>query len=370
MRLGHFRTVWPSIFLASFLLAWAAPAQTFPEGFSRIDAVRELSDGRTLAFDGLEKRLLVLDWATGRVRDIGRRGDGPSEYQNATQLVPLPGDSTVLVDGLTRRWLLLHRDSILATLPQEQSLFLTQFFSPVFGGDADGHVIVTAAIPWTGSGERAIYSRNPAYADSLLVLRLKRDSRRIDTLTGLRGRPWGGVATFTRGRGREQMTYSARNPLAAPEQAIMLEDGTVAVARQHPFRIEFIARDGRRRLGPVIDSVRILASSRERQAAIAREWSFVPPPLPTEAEFGGWPDLVPSFPADALFYVPGNRLAVRRQPSVAAPQERIDVVDANGLRITQVRLSPGERVKAFGVRHVYLVRTDDDGFSILSRREW
>lgn len=364
----------PSVIAIVLLAAGVAvarplPAQAFPEPFSGVPAVRELSDGRTLAFDWKEKRLMVLDWSSGQVRDIGRVGDGPGEYQGGRQLLALPGDTTALVDPIIRRWVLLHRDRVLATLTPEQSLHLMQFFSPPLGADAEGQVLVVAAVPWTGPGERAVLSRMPQWAESLLVLRLRREGGRIDTVAGLRGRPWG-ASRFTRGSGRERMAYTASNPLSAPEQALMLEDGTVVVARQHPFRLEVIARDGSRHIGPILDSTRLVASPRERQAAIARSWAHVGPPPLTEADFEGWPELVPHFPMDALLHVPGNRVAVRRQRSAAFPLERIDIVDASGHRIRQVHLRDGESVVAFGRRHMYVVHTDGEGFTILSRREW
>lgn len=370
MRITAIPTVLEFAFLSAGLaVAHPAVAQAFPEEFSEIRAVRELSDGRTLAFDGKERRLMLLDWNTGTARDIGRVGNGPGEYQSGSQLLAMPGDTTALVDGIARRWVLIHRDRVLGTLPPEQSLHLMQFFSRMLGVDAEGRVLVVAAIPWQGPGERAVYSRMPHYAESLLVLRLRRDGGRIDTLTGLRGRPWG-ATTFTHGRGRNAMTYGANNPLSAPEQALMLDDGTVVIARQHPYRLEIIARDGTRALGPVLDSARVRPSAAERRAAIARQWAFAGPPLPEEANFQGWPELMPSFPSDALLHVPGNRVAVLRQQTVAFPLERIDILDAGGQRIKQVQLAEGESVVAFGRRHIYVTRTDEDGFTVLIRREW
>lgn len=354
---------------ASLLFASPAASQSFPEEFSEIRSLRELSDGRTLAFDGKENRLMLLDWDAGTSRTISRVGNGPGEYRSVSQLLSMPGDTTALVDGTARRWVLMHRDRIVGTLPQEQSLHLMQFFSRMLGADGAGRVLVVASIPWSGTGERAVLSRMPQNAESLLVLRLRRDSGRIDTLAGLRGRPWG-ATTFTHGSGRTAVTYQATNPLSAPEQALMLDDGTVVIARQHPFRLEIIAPNGSRRLGPILDSARVRTSPAERRAAIARKWAFAGPPLPEEARFQGWPDLVPAFPVDALLPVPGNRLAVRRQQTVAFPLERIDILDAGGQRLRQVQLAAGESLVAVGRRHVYLTRTDEDGLTILMRREW
>jgi hypothetical protein len=359
-------------FLASaILLACAAPiaAQTFPAEFSSIGAVRELSDGRTLVTDWREKRLVVLDWGAGSTRDIGRVGDGPGEYQSLSQLVALPADSTILIDGSSRRWTLYVGDRLHSTLPPEVVLHLSQFSSPALGADGRGHVLLNAAVPSQGQGERAELSRMPSYAESLLVLRASRGSTRIDTLAGIRGRPWG-VTKISYGTSSRRMMYAANNPLSAPEQALLLPDGSVAIARQDPFRVQWITPGGLRRLGPVLDSTTARVTARDRAAAITRAWpNPMTPPL-AETDFAGWPERMPAFPVEALLHVPSNRLAIRRQVSVAAPNERVDVVASDGRLVKRIQLLPGERAVAFGARHIYVTRTDEDGFVILSRREW
>lgn len=354
---------------SALAVATTLPAQTLPVEFTSVGAVRELSDGRTLITDPREKRLLVADWSTGRVRDIGRTGDGPGEYRSLSQLLALPADTTAVIDAVARRWILYVGDRMLASVAPERALHLFQFFSPALGADAHGNVLMVAALPWQGVGERSVLTRMPTFAESLLVVRLSRGSSRIDTLAGLRGRPWG-ASTFTRGVGSQRMTYTASNPLSAPEQALLFPDGSVVVARQHPFRVEWIAPDGRRRHGPVLDSASMRATPRERAAAIARAWPDAGAPPLTEADFAGWPELVPSFPSDALLHVPGNRLGVRRQRTATTPHERIDIVDGEGRLAKRLQLSAGEKVVAFGARHAYVARTDEDGLVHLSRREW
>ena len=68
------------------------------ESFSLIKGFRELSDGRILVTDWTEERVTVLDLVSGDARDLGRVGGGPSEFRLPSQLIPLPGDSTLLVD--------------------------------------------------------------------------------------------------------------------------------------------------------------------------------------------------------------------------------------------------------------------------------
>lgn len=53
---------------------------THPHEFTSITSMRELPDGRVIVTDGRERQLLVLDFATGESREIGRKGSGPNEY--------------------------------------------------------------------------------------------------------------------------------------------------------------------------------------------------------------------------------------------------------------------------------------------------
>ena len=71
---------------------------SFPEPFTSVAGLRELSDGRILIADRTEKHVSFIDFATGSMREIGRVGEGPGEYQSPGGLVALPDDYTLLLD--------------------------------------------------------------------------------------------------------------------------------------------------------------------------------------------------------------------------------------------------------------------------------
>ena len=60
--------------------------------------MRELPDGRVLVADPLGGELYAVDMDAGTRTVVGRRGQGPGEYQQPDAVWPLPGDSTLLVD--------------------------------------------------------------------------------------------------------------------------------------------------------------------------------------------------------------------------------------------------------------------------------
>ena len=67
-----------------------APEKTFPEDFTQIRGVRELSDGRVIVSDRLDKGVVVADFTRGTMLKIGRTGSGPAEYRLPTGLSAMP----------------------------------------------------------------------------------------------------------------------------------------------------------------------------------------------------------------------------------------------------------------------------------------
>jgi hypothetical protein len=72
----------------------------------------ELRDGRVLLHDAGEKRLMVVDFATGEIADVAREGAGPKEFRSALALLRAPSDSVWLYDLLQSRVLVLGPDGV------------------------------------------------------------------------------------------------------------------------------------------------------------------------------------------------------------------------------------------------------------------
>jgi len=96
----------PLLFALATLAAQAPQPRRLASDLSRVSAARELSDGTVLFTDTQERSLFAV--ANGRPpQKIGRDGDGPFEYRQPARLVALGGDTTLVVDGSSRRWLML-----------------------------------------------------------------------------------------------------------------------------------------------------------------------------------------------------------------------------------------------------------------------
>ncbi|HEX7121712.1 MAG TPA: hypothetical protein VF178_05015, partial [Gemmatimonadaceae bacterium] len=157
-------------------VALPAPNAELDVEFTRVVGVRELSDGRALVADAGEKRLMVVDWAAGSARQLGREGQGPGEYASLGRLLALGGDSTLVVDFQAGRWLLLHHDSTATTVAAESPAIRGGARFPL-GADTSGFVYASQLFG-ANMGRGAL----PMRVDSSLLVRISRRDGTADTL--------------------------------------------------------------------------------------------------------------------------------------------------------------------------------------------
>jgi hypothetical protein len=86
----------------------AKPDAEFSEPFTQIAGIRELKDGRVVTIDPRDKVIQVVDFRSGSATKLGREGAGPGEYGLPLRLLPLPNDTSGVVDMLNNRILLIN----------------------------------------------------------------------------------------------------------------------------------------------------------------------------------------------------------------------------------------------------------------------
>jgi hypothetical protein len=326
--------------------------------FTQVTSVRELSDGSVLVADRAERRLVLLDWATGSVTEIGRTGDGPGEFRNILQLQALANDSTLVVDDSRRRWLLLNGSRAVATLQAPERLNESVGVQ-LHGVDSRGYVLGVQGFFWSGgSPVPDRYS-----ADSLLVIRAHRSRHVIDTIARIRGRGESNAASAR----RPGVTRTPRNPLPLEDQALLFSDGWIALAFADPYQVAWYTPEGRLIRGKPLPFARIGLDTREKCAALkranrnSRSFECRPEVVPN------WPPFVPAFVPDALLPLPDGRLAVHRMPSAGASMTMYDIIDRSGSLSLRLSLAENERIAGFGGNWVYVVLTAEDGIQRLRR---
>jgi len=332
------------------------------EEFTRLAAVRELEDGRVILADGRDLRLMVADFRAGRVEQISRTGSGPNEYKALSQLWPIGRDSTLVPDANNRRWLFLVGARAAGTTPPDAPAVRTAS-GGLYGADQAGHVLVT------NYDRRGSQDPTAGYGDSLLLLRVERSSGHADTIARLR--PINAQMFITRDRAGQPTSVDVRlPPWAAGEQALMFDDGWIAVARLDPYRVEWRSADGRAVRGAALPFTPIRADDREKRAYMSGYASVTARPVRDPNTRDDWPATLPPFTRDALLASSDGRLLVRRPRTAASNATQYDVVDRRGVLVLQLTMPVNEFIVGFGAKSAYVVVTDDDGIQRIERHSW
>jgi hypothetical protein len=336
--------------------------------FERITAVRELPDGALLVVDRGSNALWHLRAVRAQPQRVGRIGSGPAEYRTVGDLWPLAGDTSLLTDQYTGRWLLLVGDRIVRTISESRPGNLA------VRGTTEGVESAGFVVALRGYRFRPGAPRLEALADSNVVVRASLHDARIDTIAVLAGLGADGLVSIP-ARGERPSLFMPFNPLAAAEQVLMQPDGWLAVVRLAPYRVHWRRPDDSWQLGPPLAEPRRLVTKDEQCAAIARlveaSWMRCDP-----SEWKGWPSEVPPvlwqtrIREPTLTSLPLGRLAIARIPALSDRRRPYDIVDRRGHRVGTLTLALGEVLVGSSARYAYVAYTDDDGLQTLRRYDW
>ncbi len=356
----------------------------FSEPFTSVAGLRELSDGRILIADRTEKHVSFIDFATGAIRQIGRVGEGPSEYQSPGGLVALPDDYTLLLDLANLRLTRIAPDGKLE-MESWPMLSPNGLIRPS-AADAQGRLFYSAS-----GGMRIALAGGGAAppSDSIPIMRWDPATDMTDTVGTFyspsgtsRG---GGNVSFSSGRSGRVSLAGFRQQSFSPRDAwTALPDGGVAVARATTYRMDWY-RNGVSTAGPTIeyDPIRINKDEKEAWAdgQANQTATFValdggggrrggggtfevPRPDIDEIEF---PDYKPPFPVSGVRATPDGQIWVQRYQRHSEDRALFDVFNDRGELVKQVRLPAGRRLVAFGDGVLYTVMKDEDDLEWLVR---
>jgi hypothetical protein len=354
------------------------PAGVFPEPFTRIVGVRELSDGRTLIADRTEQHVSFLDFAAGTLERVGHEGGGPGEYQTPTGLLPLPNDETMLVDfGNMRTSRITARGVVEDGFPMLQGS--GNLIIPA-GVDARGAVYHSSAgmftmrtdeAPTTSPDSAAVSRWDPETGASTTVAWLK-----VTPLVMTRQGPSFQV------EGSRAPGLPTMRPFSPRDAWAVAPDGRVAVARAEGYRLDWVSPNGSVQAGPPVDyePVRITKAEKEawadaqsrrvmsmRLSGGGGQTMTLPKPDIDQVDF---PETMPPFDGDAVSVTPFGEVWVQRSQPASETRPLFDVFDDGGRRVKQVRLPSGRSLVGFGASRVYAVNTDDDGLQWLERYKY
>ncbi|MDX2121598.1 MAG: hypothetical protein SF070_11160 [Gemmatimonadota bacterium] len=356
--------------------ALATAEAEFAESFDQILAVRELPSGKVLVTDLGPKAVLLADFASGTQSNVGRNGQGPGEYQFPGELLPYRGDSVLLVDRVSRRFLLISPDGKLGrTIPFPDGL---GGMPEPRGADRQGRLYFQASPFRGGPGNGMEISEN--LPDTVPVIRFDPVTKKVDTITRVK---IPALKVQTSGNQNSRMVMMRSQPFAAADDLVVSPEGRVAVARTGDYRVEWFGGATPVRGAPVrYDRLKVGAGDKQAFMSATRNTrnritvnSGGPgpgdaqpprPPEPSADEFD-WPEYLPPFPARSLRLAPEGQLWLPRSTSARDSTPVYDLFDASGRHTGRVTLPLGRRLVGLGKGVLYATRTDEDGLQWLER---
>ncbi len=345
---------------------------SYPVPFSYLSGVRELPDGRLFVADPLSQVLLRVDLDAGVADTLGGQGAGPREYDGPDQVLPLAGDSTLLVDlGNARLTVVSPEGEFVAWIPmfRPREGASPRTLLPRFS-DRFGNLYLTAASdPGAGPPDSTGISRFDPDANTETVV------------------AWAWHPERRRARRGEPQ------PILVPmDDWAVAPDGSVVVVRATGFSVDWYPPDGEIVRGPptAVETYRTgEAEKEEEMAVIGRDAMFMtvtateageqsrqmrrglPPGQGPRIEDFEWPETLPVFRPNATLVSPSGEVWVRRiMPRSMLP--RYEIFDGAGVHMGFVELPAGGVVIGFGTHpetrdRVYLARIDDVGLIQLER---
>lgn len=336
------------------------------EPFSDAVGMAELSDGRVVVSDRVERVYAIADFSTGQRRTLGRNGTGPNEYQMPFGPIRWMGDTLLGYDPNNRRLLKILPDGSLRgafPFPDGRSTGITGWAAPR-GVDPHGRIY------W----DTPILDMQPAVKRSMKA-RLVR---------WLPGSDAAEVAMEFADHGAFEHQYRYR-PMPQTDAWFVAADGRIGILSAAEYRLRWYREGALVETGPSVPYAPTRLTSRERDAFRAKK---ALEPAAGASMSGGspatrrtqdparvraaWPDsifpaVMPPFEVQGALLAPNGNIWVRRTGPASQASARVDILDQHGNHRATLRLPPKARLLALGSRFVYLLAVDADGFQTLER---
>lgn len=299
-------------------------------------SLREIADGRVIVTDGRDQQLYVADFRANTSTVLGRKGKGPGEYSSVGLVFAAGGDTTIMDERSSHRWLLIDGAKIVGTVPPDHPA-VRATGARINGLDRLGNVLYRQSQP-APAGSKT-YTR----ADSNWLVFVDRHTGAIDTIGRTRARPLR-VETQIDADGRvvSMQTFMTESN-AMEEMASLFVDGWLAVVRLDPLRVDWRSPAG--------------------------QWTSGRP-IPVKPEMvRGKPRPVVDV-SQVVRQTSDGRLLIRRSLDGSGKTRRYLIINRRGTVDGQLVLSTTEDVLGFGAQSIYLSVKDEDDIVRLRRHPW
>jgi hypothetical protein len=397
VRLRHFNRIAFALFFAvtASLHAQQVTARDLPkpvkeieDPFSMIGGAMELKSGQVLMIDVAEMDLVLVDFAKGTRTIVGRKGSGPGEYRAPQAMMIVPGDSVWVFDGGQMRFVTYGPDMKAgATVPMMtfDQATSTAMTAPMVG-DRKGRFYASAMKIEMGrsggSGGRG-GTMQMGIPDSVGLMRV--DPRKPEAREELARVkfPVSGKPEMKQVNER-LLRYTLAFPgLVAADAWAVFADGRVAIVRNNPYSVEFIAADGKKSAPVRVAYTQIPVTEADKKAEmdeaqrLMKEQSkavqkMMPNNITMEFEMlppVSWPATYPAVSPLGAMAAPDGRLWVKRSVPAREGREMWDVIDQGGRLVGRWRLPAKTTIVGMGNSVVFAARTDEDDFRYAQRIE-
>jgi hypothetical protein len=313
------------------------PAWVAAEPFSSVSAVRELPNGGVLVADFTDRGVFLVTSAGQGRRQVGREGAGPNEYRTPSRLIPLPGDTTLVLDRDAHRYLLIDGDGRLVETRQFPPL-VDAGAEFMRGADQQGRLFFTVGF----------LPRSPDGPSTIEIQRWDRRLARVDTVaTIMAPNPKPISRTLP---GGQKVTGRRLMPYTPQDEWVVAPSGRLVLVRAAPYRVDWREADGRITKGEAVsfDPVRVTEADKRRREPDG-------PPFQLE-----YPQTKPAFWGGRVVVDDRDHVFVQRERAAAATHSTWDGFDARGKYLGSRQLPANKQIVAISARFVYVVRTDED----------
>lgn len=392
------------------------PDATLSKGIERLGAIYELADRRVLLVEGRMPRLLIADFATGKLEERLENGLDDDKVRSLSGLWRWRGDSVATADPARGQLYILGPDGT-----RGRSLRIGDpMRGPGAGGAPAGGAAGAAGTPPAANAAAAngganaganapAGPRTPSLPQfrSLIgsqlivgtgypprpprtnisvapprqaypVVRFSLATLTYDTVTQLlplqAPKPAflnPNLATFT--------THFATSPVQAVDAFATLSDGTVAVLRAATYRLDLFALDGTRTQAGPVPFEPIAVTDEDRKRIVDDQKRAVETLVRMNASrFQGitvayedppsWPTTHPPFRGDVAPIVDReDRIWVATRCAKDAQAWCYDAIDRSGARAGRLRLPPRTQIAGFGFAAIYTVNLKDPEHPVVQR---
>jgi hypothetical protein len=348
------------------------PLATLDEPFTAISGLVEMPGNKAVVLDVQESRLLMVNFASGDVAPIGRRGGGPGEWQQPLSLLRGTGNRAILGDpGLSKLHLVGPDGKISgAILPPSDDPREMIGMTMSRGADSRGRLYFQAMPDFDGGG---------GIPDSANIVRYDPTSKTSEIIGSV---PTGMTGSVSGSAGATEVRMRAR-PLAATDAWAALPDGRVAIVRANPYRVDIVAAPRQVQRGAAVTYAPIKVGKAERDLYRAQRASQRPVMISIGGGGGGgatsesrqiggpggapsipddeFPAVMPPFTGrDAVQVTPEGEIWVLRTRAAADRTPTYDIFSSTGQLVGKATLKPNSMVVGFGAGVVYVARQDPE----------